>query len=90
MLPDFWGSDVDYSVRMGHEFSEDRREDWCEDHRQQASTCGPCHAAGRLDHNPLLDAVRRHTDQMSVAKLRHLADSDEETGAGLAARFGGA
>lgn len=90
MLPDFWGSDVDYSVYMGHEFAPDLpREHFCS-HGYRADSCGRCNGPIADTDTSLLAAVRRHTDQMSVAKLRHLADSDEDTGAGLAARFGGA
>lgn len=86
MFPDRWGSDVDYHNWL-NEFSQDlAREDWCKEHQQRRSTCGKCQEIV-ADDGPLLAAVMASLRQMSVSK-RHLADSDEETGAGLAARFG--
>lgn len=49
MLPDRWGSDADYDAAHGNEWNVDERDDWCDDHQQRQTTCGPCHAAGALD-----------------------------------------
>lgn len=51
MFPDRWGSDYDYDADHGNWSLDEARVDWCEDHEQRASTCGPCHAAGRLPDN---------------------------------------
>ena len=52
MLPDRWGSDADYDSAHGNDWSlDDARADWCDDHGQRGSTCGPCHAAGLLPDN---------------------------------------
>jgi hypothetical protein len=39
MFPDRWGSDYDYDTAMGHGAEP---EDWCHEHQQRGSTCGPC------------------------------------------------
>lgn len=84
MFPDNYGSDMDYDTFFGN-CPEDEREDWCETHQRRGTTCGPCHAEGVLAESPLVQAVKA---ALSGEGYRHLADSDEDTGAGVPARFG--
>lgn len=84
MFPDNHGSDFDYDTFFGN-CPEDEREDRCEAHQQRQTTCGKCHAEGALtEDGELLRAV---TAALRGEGYRRLADADEETGAGLAARF---
>lgn len=71
MLRDTWGSDYDYDAAHGNEdslWNVDRsREDWCEEHQQRQTTCGPCHTAGALNEDgELVRAVTAHLSKMSV------------------------
>lgn len=86
---DQFASDLDHHAHVNGWSVDEAQEDWCDEHQQRGSTCGPCHTAGTLpsvDDSPLVAAV---VAALAGKGYRHLADSDEETGAGLAARFAG-
>lgn len=68
MIPDRFGSDADYDSYYGRDWSLDQsREDWCDEHQQRQTTCGPCHTAGALNEDgELVRAMRAHLSKMSV------------------------
>lgn len=45
---DQFASDLDHHAHVNG-WNVDERDDWCDDHQQRQTTCGPCHAAGALD-----------------------------------------
>ena len=74
MFPDNYGSDFDYDAFFGN-CPEDERDDWCDEHQQRQTTCGPCHTAGTLTHDAvkfteadgeLVRAVTAHLSKLSV------------------------
>ena len=68
MLPDRWGSDADYDAAHGNDWSLDvSRDDWCDEHQQRGTTCGPCHAAGTLTEREMTG------DEMVAAVLAAMA-----------------
>lgn len=68
MFPDNYGSDMDYDTFFGN-CPEDEREDWCEEHQQRQTACGPCHTAGALNEDgELVRTVKAHLSKMSVVK----------------------
>lgn len=48
---DRFGSDVDHHEWLNGWSHDDAREDWCEEHQQRQTTCGPCHTAGALNED---------------------------------------
>lgn len=77
MFPDHWGSDYDYDTAMGNAAEP---EDWCHEHQQRGSTCGPC-VSRELSASDVLSAAL-------VVMLDKIREHEDETkGAALAARF---
>lgn len=64
---DRFASDMDHHEWLNGWSHDDAREDWCEEHQQRQTSCGPCHTAGALDADgALVRAVTAHLSQMSV------------------------
>jgi len=45
---DRFGSDMDHHEWINGWSLDESRDDWCDEHQQRGTTCGPCHAAGTL------------------------------------------
>lgn len=48
MIPDRFGSDVEHYEWLNGWSRDEAHDDWCDEHQQRGTTCGPCHAAGTL------------------------------------------